>query len=337
MCGMKVYFDESGDFNPCQRGGNDTHGLVGVIIPENEADSLQRDFQLFVRDLPAQAVLKGEPKGCGLTVEHSKLLARIMNAHRVVTLVPVTLIFSGSDQAFITEAPQAFKDRVQQEAIKYLSAPRLNQVLEWARQSGNLSPVQACRLFTYAEGVFRAVNAIVSVYRCPVFAPNLTRIDITFDRVGPPNGREERVLFLLVYLWVMMRWGSDQQGAGQMKAALIAGCPFPKFFPFHFKDSATAWELQLVHILAKAWVATVQDYDNRNGYLSLFPILHRNTIYPPTDPLGLITFRKGGGYIPTPARFDIFLRMARDAGKLLPCPYSALAKQRWEDPLVYGA
>ncbi len=323
---MQIYFDESGDFDPCLQGGKDTHGLVGVIIPENKADSLRRDFELFARQLPPQAFLKGEPKGRGLTVEHCQLLVHIMNAHPAVTLVPVTLIFGASDRTFLEKVPERLKDKAQQEAIKYLSGPRLNRVLEWARQFGNLSPVQTCRLLTYAEGVFRSVNAIVSRYRCLVFAPSLSRVDITFDRVGRSNDREERVLFLLAYLWVMMRWGSDPQG-GEMKAALKAGCPFPKFFPFRFKDSKKTWQLQLVHILAKAWVASIQDQDNRCGYLPLFRILHRNTIYPSRDPLGLINFREGSGYIPTPARFDIFLRMATDIEKLLPCPDSALAEQ----------
>lgn len=316
---MKVFFDECGSFDPWHRGRDEICAVMGVIIPESESRALKRDFEAFVRSLPRTAFTKGEPKRAPNKPEHCLLLAQIITAHSPVMLVPVTLLISSSDAMFLEQLPGQMRQMCQREAHKYLKGKTLSQLMEWAARSGNLSPVQWFRLAGYAEAVFRARTAIAKFYRCSRFISNWKSVQITFDRVGRPRGREELVLDLLVFLWAMMRLDSSSQFIDDMKQALESGYPFPRLANLRFLDSRTCWQLQLADMLVRAWTNTVQDSDGTRGHLEQFRLFHQNTINSPEDALGMLAFGPNEGFAPAPERLDIFSRIAIGVEKIAPC------------------
>lgn len=49
--------------NPKVLDGDGLAAVIGAITPENYQESLQRDFSSFVKSLPRNAFVNGEPKG----------------------------------------------------------------------------------------------------------------------------------------------------------------------------------------------------------------------------------------------------------------------------------
>jgi hypothetical protein len=304
---VKVFFDESGSFNPDSKRTGDPSVLMGAILHEHDMDSLRQDFELYKSQLPSKVIVKGEPKGVHLDVRHCRLLAQILCGHTDIMLVPLTLMPNASDRGFLKELPGQLRDMVRKEARKYLSGTNLSVILEWASRTGNLSSVQLFRLCACAEGAFRATCAIIEARESGGFAGNAKAVRLIFDRVGAPGSREELVFRILAKLWIMMRTQSAAERFGFIGQS------------FRFEDSRLTWQLQLVDHLASMWRKAVQDAYNTQGYLPLFKDLHKFTIYPPEDPLGMLAFRRGSGLFAAPEQFETFVRIARSVEKYTPC------------------
>ena|SRR2546425_836634 len=202
--GVRIFFDESGSFNPDSKRQGDVAVLMGAILPESDTDSVRQDFELFKSQLPLKAFVKGEPKGARLDIGHCRLLIQILCRHPDLMLIPITLMPNTSDPAFLESLPSQLRDMVKAEAHRYLSGINLSVILEWASRSGNLSSVQLFRLSACAEGAFRATSVVAEAYELGRFVEDPKAIRLIFDRVGAPGGREELVLRILAKLWIMM-------------------------------------------------------------------------------------------------------------------------------------
>ena len=99
---IRAFFDETGEFRPCPAGKHELSSVFGLIVPELESESLQRDFSRYVSALPRSAFVNGEPKGSRLPFDRQKSLALMLNAHPGVMTVPVTFNREMDTQTFST-------------------------------------------------------------------------------------------------------------------------------------------------------------------------------------------------------------------------------------------
>ena len=97
---MEIYFDESGNFRPSPASEVGLCAVMGVIVPENEAASLQEHFSTMIAELPREVFIDGEPKGYRLSAKQGQLLATLVNSHPGVKLVPVTVNTASIDRSF---------------------------------------------------------------------------------------------------------------------------------------------------------------------------------------------------------------------------------------------
>src|SRR5437879_3129221 len=131
--GMEIYFDESGNFRPSESG---LSAVMGVVVPENEAATLQSDFSTMVGKLPTDTFVDGEPKGYRMSAKQCRLLAELLNSHPGVKLVPVTVNTASIDKSFFDEFPPKLKELLAGESEKCLYETLQSEVSELARRCG---------------------------------------------------------------------------------------------------------------------------------------------------------------------------------------------------------
>ena len=301
---MEIYFDEAGDFAPILKGTEKICALMGVIVPESEEQSIKADFELFVKKLSQREFVKGEPKGYLLSISHCRLLAEIMNAHSAVMLVPVTVFLGFTDPKFLETFPQQLRAVLEREGDKCLYELMRSQVKELSRRAGNLSVNQLIRLVSYTSGVMKGIIAISLFYHCRKYFSMYSPIKMVFDRTGTENSREELAFKDLVFMW-SMTW-FERNPIMVIKEIHTRDHPFQKLYGtkfegqralniskmlrgnIHFADSKVTWQLQLADMLASLWLNVIRDYNGVRGYRPIFRLLHRNTVLPKDQPLGII-------------------------------------------------
>jgi hypothetical protein len=129
---------------------------------------------------------------------------------------------------------------------------------------------------TYAIGVFRSVEAIISFYHCDRFYSSYKPFKVFFDRFGRHDNREELVFKAAVFGYVA-NWSATVP----MACAPVLGDthPFSRLYAevrsgrvaidlrkllsdnFHFADSKTVWQIRLADFLANTWLRVVSDHD----------------------------------------------------------------------------
>jgi len=331
--GMEIYFDESGNFRPSESG---LSAVMGVVVPENEAATLQSDFSTMVGKLPKDTFVDGEPKGYRMSAKQCRLLAELLNSHPGVKLVPVTVNTASIDKSFFDEFPPKLKELLAGESEKCLYETLQSEVSELARRCGNLSPDQLVRLLAYTVGLLRAINAVSTFYHCPKYHPYYDPMRMVFDKTGTPNSREELVFKQIVFMWLSRMTGREpitkiieihtenhpwrllyEVSLGDRK-----GLDLTKILRgnLHFADSKQTWQLQLADMLASAWLNSLRDYRNTLGYAPVFRSLNRNTSLSNDQPVGMIGVAEFySSQVAAPVHFDIFRQMVAGDAKLLPC------------------
>jgi hypothetical protein len=88
---MEIYFDESGNFRPSPASEVGLCAVMGVIVPENEAASLQEHFSTMIAELPREVFIDGEPKGYRLSAKqgHCGPLTRSAPSIIVRNIIPI--------------------------------------------------------------------------------------------------------------------------------------------------------------------------------------------------------------------------------------------------------
>lgn len=334
---MEIFFDEAGDFAPPARDSEKISVVMGLIIPESESQALNNDFDAFVRELSPKEFATDEPKGHLLTPLHRELLARILNVHSAAMLVPVTVDLGLIPEIFLRSFPDQLRSVLEREGDKCLYDTMRVQVGELARRCSNLSPDQLVRLMALTIGVQRAVNGIALSYHCQKFHSMYCPIKVVIDRTGAPNSREELVFKDLLFMW-LMKW-TERYPITTIKERHTSTHPFVALYRTEFEgragidlskmlrgnisfaDSKSTWQLRLADMFANLWLNVVRDYNNTGGHLPLFRILHKNTVLPNDQPLGMMSVAAKASEAIAPVHFNIFPEMASTEHKLLPCSW----------------
>jgi hypothetical protein len=331
---ITVFLDETGIFRPCLAGEDELSAVIGLIIPEIDSQALKQDFSAFVAKLPRGVFVNGEPKGNRFSMEQHKEVALLLNARPGIMSVPVTFNRAMSTSSF-DSWPASLKELLTKEASMCVHETMRQQVQELARRCGNLSSDQISRLLTYKIAVEKALAGICLFYHCAKYHSSYAPIKIVFDRTGPPGGREELVFKEMMFIWVtknkftsIKQIHGDEHPFVRMYGTRVNGqraFDLAKMVRdnFDFRDSKACWQLQLADMLASAWVNALRDHNNTRGYLPIFRLLHRNTVHPNDQPVGMMGAADVSSETYAPAIFNVYRRLITKEGKILPC--------RWEE------
>jgi hypothetical protein len=329
---FRVFFDETGEFRPCPAGSCELAAVFGVIIPELHSDLLEKDFSAYLANLPQSAFVGGEPKGRRLSLHQHGTLAKILNVHRGIMTVPVTFNRQIESPQF-DSWPQKLRELLEAEAALCINEKMQRYVNNLAKQCGNLNSEQISRLMAYKIAVERALHGICLFYHCAKYHSSYSPIKIIFDRTGSPNNREELVFKDMIFFWV------NRNRFTSIKQIHTDDHPFVKLYGarmegqrafdmakmirgnFQFADSKATWQLQVVDMLASAWINSVRDRGNGRGYLSVFRLLQRNTTLPREQPVGLMSVADYAEEKTAPADFNIYRQLVANEGKILPCTW----------------
>jgi hypothetical protein len=333
---MQIYFDESGDFKPVTLGTEKFCFILGVIVPETSMEHLKADFDLFVGKLSRNEFLAGEPKGSRLSLEHRRLLLEILEAHRNVLLVPISVNLGWNDVSYYSAAPLKIRSLIESNLhidSTYMTTPKR---AELAKRIGKLSAEALTRLISYFIAVLKGVEAIASRYYCKQFHSSYDSITVTFDRIGKAGGREELVLKDGIFGWIenwshrmpLKRDTSVDESHplfalyGDKKAGqLVFDLRKMLDGQIHFADSKLIWQIQLTDFLANTWSQTITDYDGRRGYRPLFRPFYRKSALPNNTPVGVVSLTDdpNSSVVAAPSYLNIFARMIEQDTKILPC------------------
>jgi hypothetical protein len=331
---MKLYFDESGDFNPPINGGPKFSFVVGVIVPESATEKLKEDFDWFVGQLAPSEFVRGEPKGCALTIEHRRVLMEILKSHESVMLVPISVNVGVHDPIFLASLPAKIRALIESNLRTPSTLMTVKQRKELAARFGRLNAQVLLRLFSYAIAVLKGVEAIACRYHCRRFHSQYEPVTITFDRAARPGSREELVLLDALPGWIAnwsrtipLRIPSEMNESHPFLAAY--GKREAERWTLHlgkmlsgriaFENSRVAWPLQLADFVANTWAQTISDYEGTRGLRSLFPDLYRKSALPDETPLGVVAPTDRTDVTLAPAHLEVFARIVFREPKILPC------------------
>jgi len=331
---MQIYLDESGDFKPVSLGTAKFCFILGLLVPETSVEQLKTDFDLFVGQLNGNEFVGGEPKGFLLSQEHRRLLLEILEAHRNVSLVPVSVNLGCNDVAYYAAAPSKIRALIESNLgieSTYMTQPKR---AELAKRIGRLSPEALTRLISYFIAVLKSVEAIACRYHWKQFHSCYDPITVTFDRIGTAGGREELVLKAGIFGWIenwsrrmpLKRDASVDESHplialyGDRKTGqLVFDLKKMLDGKISFADSKLVWQLRLADFLANTWSQAITDYDGRRGYCSLFRHLYRKSALPNNLPVGVVGLTDDVTAVAAPSCLDIFPRMIAEETKILPC------------------
>jgi hypothetical protein len=332
---MEVFLDESGSFRPSLPEDTGLASVMAVIVPENQSHSMEGDFRRFLIDLPSDAFANGEAKGSRLSPGHVKQLASMLNRHRGIMLAPVTVNTALIKPSFFEVFPQRLRMVLEQEGQKCLHNKSRSEIAELAKRCANLSPEQLVRLITYTKAILRSIEGVSLFYHCKKYHPYYSPFKVVLDRAGPPNGREELVFKQILFTWMISmtkrtpikgvkRIHNDSHPFVQLYRAKLDGADMLDVLKMlrgniEFANSREIWQLQLADMTTAAWAKSLLDRRNDDGYLPAFSLLHRNTVLPQDQPMGMISVDEAYSQMEAPAEFEIFRKLAELGGKLLPC------------------
>jgi Protein of unknown function (DUF3800) len=331
---MKVYFDESGDFNPSTPGRPKFCFVLGVIIPEAAEDALQRDFAWFLKQLGRAECKRGEPKGSLLSLSTRRVLLEILKAHKDVMLVPISVNLAYEDPQFFSTAPGKIRALIEGNLHLESAYMAVEARAELARRIGRLSVPVLVRLVASGIAALKAIEAIVCRYHCDLFHSSYDPIEMIFDRVVTAGAREELVFRDVLFGWIanwsrttpiriptslgeshpLLRLYANKQSdrwvldLGKMLAGKI-----------RFEDSKYSWQIQLADFMANTWSQTLGDHGLQRGFHALFRDLFRKSALPKETPLGVVAPTDRTEVVPAPSYLEVFARMAIGESKILPC------------------
>ena len=332
---MQIFFDESGDFNPARASAYNFSFVMGIILPDRALPRLKSDFDWFVGQLHPTEFDQAEPKGSLLSLAHRRVLLQIFKAHSDVMLIPVSVNLGYDDPSIMETAGERIRALIKgnlSTASDYMTVVERETL---ANQFGNLSAPVLARLVSYGIAVLKGIEATASRYHCDQFYSDYDPITITFDRTGRPQNREELVLEDSLFGWIA-NW--SRTVPLRMHASLDESHPFLAKYgqrtsdsrwtfdlnkmlkgKILFEDSKRHWLLQLADFAANTWSQTIGDYEGRNGFQGLFLDFYRKSALPDATPLGVVAPTDKTDVVTAPQYLEVFARMARGLGKILPC------------------
>jgi Protein of unknown function (DUF3800) len=331
---MRVYFDESGDFNPSIPGQPKFCFVLGVIIPEIAEEALRVDFDWFLKQLGRTEHRQGEPKGSLLSIASRRVLLEILKSHKGVMLVPISVNLAYDSPEFFVTAPEKIRALIEGNLHLESSFMTVEARAELAKRVSRLSVPVLVRLVSYGIAVLKSIEAIVCRYSCDVFHSSYDSIELIFDRVVRTGGREELVFRDVLFGWIA-NW--SRTTPIRIPPSLGESHPFLKLYgdkredrwlldlgkmlvgKIRFEESKHTWQIQLTDFMVSTWSETLADHGLQKGFHVLFRDLFRKNALPTETPLGVVAPTDRTEVVPAPSYLEVFARMAIGESKILPC------------------
>jgi hypothetical protein len=331
---MEVFFDESGNFVPAYIGAEKFSFVMGVVVPEGATASLKSDFDWLESKLTRDERKQGEPKGALLSLEHRHILLEILKSHSDVMLVPVTVNLGHTDPAFLQTAPDRIRKVIERNLVHYSPHMTTEQRQELARRFSNLSAPALGRLFAYAIGILRAIEAITLCYHCEKFHGSYDPIKLAFDGVVRRHSREELVFQDALFGWIA-NWTLDLPLKmdrsidfahplsvlyGQEKdGRLVLDLRKMLHGKIGFASSKDVWQIRLADFAVSTWARSILDHGGTKGHQALFRDLHKKTTLHGSQALGVVGFSDETNVSQAPSYLNVFQRMVVGNPKIGPC------------------
>ncbi len=292
---MHFFFDESGTFSLRAAGEHNCSVVCGVVVPETVEDAFSRRFQEFVKALPAKEKKNDEPKGHLLSDASLEEFCRLLNCYPNVLVTPTVVDLTLENGENADDISTGMKQNLLKKAELTTHDTLRVQVVELARQWGNLSPNQSRRLVTLAtcfgEAIQHSVIFHTSIECWPCWDSLQFHVDPTHrSRLS----REERVFEKMVLMW-LCAW-SKNNPLETIEEIHTESHPFVKKFTTSsgnidlgaiiqgnilYPNSADSWGIQVADISAYIIFRAVLDLSNQYNRLPLFGRLMRNCPYGP--------------------------------------------------------
>ena len=300
---MYFYFDESGDFTiPASPMTHRAAVVMGVAVSDLIHDELRQQFQTFVAGLDASECLHGEPKGARLIYAHRMSFCEMFSGYDGVFLTPVTLDLSSlsrSGKKHMTEGMyQALCASV--ETMLYPEGREGMRLI--ARQYRNLSINQSLRIYSLANCMREALQHAIIFLANRGHEKAWEDVRFEIDRVQVrPNSREEKVFSFMVLAWLagwsrskpftLVREIHTPERPFVMKYDRPTGIDIGKLVRdrIYWVNSSESWGVQMADIGATIVYQAAHATDDRDGLVSLYASLMRNSPYGAARGPGLFT------------------------------------------------
>jgi hypothetical protein len=310
---MHFFCDESGDFSLPATGEHKCGVVCGLVVPETVQASLLADFQGFVSRLESHEKDEGEPKGTLLRDESRNDFCHLLNNYRGQVLVtPTTLDLNTGSTKMAGNICEHMKARLFAEAKKCIQATMQDQMVELARQWGNLSVNDALRLLSLTSCFWEAIEHSVVFLSDKPYHPCWNSLDFVVDAVRTAHlSRDERVFQIMVLMW-LTAW-TKRRPLTTIAEIHTPDHPFERNYcvdnrtfdlgkmlrgNMSFHNSADSLGLQMADICSNIVYQAVHDLNNYNGRLSMFKLLMRNCPYGPArGGPGLICIHESKGRV----------------------------------------
>jgi hypothetical protein len=199
---MKFFFDESGSFRIPDHKEHAVGIVVGIVVPELQADDFSRRMEKFIAGLPSSAFKRGEPKGNFLDGADRRKFAEMMAAMEGVLVCP-TMLDLTSMVGRGMECRDKMARRCHSIAAQCHHATMRDQMALLGRQVNNSSPEEICRLGCWAQCIKRSVEDCIIRYAGPDFHGCWTKMTFDVDPVQPKSGsREEQIFSTMLPAWL---------------------------------------------------------------------------------------------------------------------------------------
>lgn len=290
---MKFFFDESGDFRiPKNKNEYKVGVVMGITISEIAEERLYKKFREFVSELSYNEFERGEPKGYLLTNENKIKFCELLFKSEGIQLTPVTLDLaplSGSGYINLNDH-MAESLRLQARRMKYKTMR--DELLLLSRQVGNLSTVQALRIYSLSNCFREALHHAIIFLSEGKYEECWNNLKYVIDRYQVcENSREERIFSKLILAW-LSGWSKEHpflrieeihtQDHIIMKkyhlgyAFDIGALLIDKIY---WKESSDFIGLQIADIASNIVYRASTELNDKNDSISIFASLMRSSHY----------------------------------------------------------
>lgn len=276
---------------------------MGVAVSDVIYNELCQQFHRFVAGLDASECLNGEPKGSRLSYAHRMAFCEMLTGYDGIFLTPVTLDLSSLSRSGEKQMTEGMYQALCVSAETMLYPEGRESMLLVARQYRNLSINQALRIYALANCIRVALEHAILFLGSRGHEKAWEDVRFEIDRVQVrPNSREEKVFSRMVLAW-LAGW-SHSRPFTTIRGIHTPDHPCVKKYTtssggidagklvrdrVYWVDSSESWGVQLADIGATIVYQAAHATDDRDGLISLYASLMRNSPYGSGRGPGLFT------------------------------------------------
>lgn len=289
---MKFFFDESGDFKIPYKNKHKVGVVSGVVISESIEEELYKKFNNFISELDSSEFENREPKGSLLTNKSRVKFCELLNNFEGILLTPVTLDLSSLFNVGYTNFNKHMAEMLNFNAQIMKYETMKNELLLLSRQAGNLSSVQAIRIYSIANCFREAIHHALIFLSEGDYEVCWNALKYIIDQYQvSKNSREEQIFSKLILAW-LAGWS---RGHPFLQIKEIHTQDHIIMKKYHFGDAFNIgallkdkiyWEassnvkgLQIADIAANIVYRASTELNDKNDSLSIFSSLMRSSPY----------------------------------------------------------